>query len=268
MIKLTRLEAVTEAHPRIALGQFDGVHLGHRVVIGHGRTVVSFDPHPQAVLAPQRPPVLLSPLPRKLELLERAGVAELVVVPFDRERAAQSPAAFIEEVLIDRLGAEEVSVGANFRFGHRARGNVAMLEADPRFATRALPLIEVEGETVSSSRIRRLVAEGDVPGAARLLGSAVEVRGTVLDADGEVQQLRFSPTSPLPPRGTYHCTHGSRGGQRGSLRVFGTDPGGPLTGELSGFDVAAGEEIALELVNEPRAPAAYAARRRAFAPHM
>lgn len=272
MTKLTRLEAVETAHPRIALGQFDGIHLGHRVVIGHGRTVVSFDPHPQAVLAPQRPPILLSPLPRKLELLERVGVAELVVIPFDRARAAQSPAAFIEEVLIDRLGVEEVSVGANFRFGHRARGNVAMLEADPRFATAALPLIEVAGETVSSTRIRRLVAEGDVPGAARLLGSPVEVRGTVLDSDGETLQLRFSPTSPLPPRGSYHCTPctpSARDGQRAALRIVGEDLGGPLSGELRGLGAAAvGEEIALELVNEPRAPAAYAARRRAFAPHM
>lgn len=265
MTKLTRLEATEGKHRRIALGQFDGVHLGHRVVIGHDRTVVSFDPHPQSVLVPQNPPLLLSSLPRKLELLDRIGVAEMVIIPFDRERASQSPASFIEEILIDALGAEEISVGANFRFGHRARGTVAMLEADPRLLVTALPLIEVEGETVSSTRIRRLVAEGDVPGAARLLGSSVELRGSVLEASAESLYLQFSATSPLPPPGTYHCT---RLGQRGALRIDAEGRGNESAGELRGFTGVVGEPISLELVNEPRAPAAYAARRRTFAPHM
>lgn len=262
---VTRLESVDRAHPRIALGQFDGIHLGHRIVIGHGRTVVCFDPHPQAVLAPHRPLVLLTSMPRKLRLLEMAGAENVVLIPFNRERASQSPASFIEDTLLGQLGVEELSVGANFRFGHRARGNVALLQADRRFTTRVVPLIEVNGQTVSSSRIRRLIAEGDIPGAASLLGSSVEIRGEVAGSDGGTSTLRLHADSPVPPRGRYRCSLGSLAGD---LRVSRETDGGLPIAELAGIRVEPGTEIALELVSEPRAPVAYAARRRSFAPHM
>lgn len=230
--------------------------------------MLSFEPHPQMVLAPDRPPRLLSSLARKVELLAAIGVRELVLVRFDRDRARQSPEEFITEVLVDRLRVEEVAVGENFRFGHRARGDTELLAADVRFTTSVAPLLHALGEPVSSTRIRRLVAEGDIPTAARLLGSPVHLRGTVSAgraADGEAT-VRFSRDSVLPPRARYRCTCAAGDGV---LRVVRGDRD-PLAieGRLRGVAVSEGDALELRLLSEARAPGAYAARRRAVAPHM
>jgi riboflavin kinase/FMN adenylyltransferase len=196
-----RIIPLSEAQPRprrIAVGEFDGVHLGHREVIRGSDTVVTFEPHPLAVIRPEAAPRLLTSLEVKAELIAALGVAELVVVPFHQGFARQSPEEFVSEVLVGRLGATHVSVGENFRFGHRARGDSALLAADPRFATRVVPMVEQDGEIVSSSRIRALVAAGEVDAAARLLGAPFRMRGEVVAGDRRGRTLGF-PTANLVP---------------------------------------------------------------------
>ena len=190
-VQITKLKDATARPRRIAVGMFDGVHLGHREVIGDSDSVLTFDPHPSAVIAPQHTPRLLTPLPLKAELIAELGVEELIVIEFDRDFAAQEASRFIDEVLVTALDAQRVSVGENFRFGHKAQGDPALLTADPRFQTRVVPLLEVGEEVVSSSHIRGLVAAGDVAGAARLLGGPFELRGVVvevhiIDFDGDL----------------------------------------------------------------------------------
>ncbi|HEX4035970.1 MAG TPA: bifunctional riboflavin kinase/FMN adenylyltransferase, partial [Solirubrobacteraceae bacterium] len=173
-----RLIELDEASPgegrAIAVGTFDGVHVGHRDVIAGADTVVTFEPHPVAVIAPAHMPRLLTPLPVKADIIASLGVAELIVIGFDEAFAARGAEQFVDEVLVARLGARAVSVGENFRFGAGARGDAALLAADERFETRVVPLRSVDGEIVSSSRIRSLIAAGEVARAAVLLGGAFE----------------------------------------------------------------------------------------------
>jgi riboflavin kinase/FMN adenylyltransferase len=184
------------------VGTFDGVHLGHREVIRGSDTVLTFEPHPLAVIAPEAAPPLLTTLERKAELLEGIGVDELVVIPFDKDFAAHTAQEFIDEVLVGKLGATHVSVGENFRFGHKAQGDTAMLEADGRFETRVAPLVEIDGEVVSSSHIRGLVLGGAVMYADRLLGAPFVVQGEVVHGDKRGRELGF-PTANLVPRSGY-----------------------------------------------------------------
>ncbi len=183
---------------RVAVGEFDGVHLGHREVIVGNDTVLTFEPHPLAVIRPEAAPKLLTSLEVKVELVAGLGVEELVVIPFDERFAAQSPQEFIDQVLIGRLGATHVSVGENFRFGNGAAGGTDMLETDPRFQTRVVELVEVEGEVVSSSHIRALVLAGDVEHAGRFLGAPFQLRGEVVAGDRRGRKLGF-PTANIVP---------------------------------------------------------------------
>lgn len=192
------LSDVTPRPRRVAVGEFDGVHLGHREVIAGSDTVLTFEPHPLAVTRPEATPRLLTSLETKIELVAALGVSELVVIPFDESFAAQSPQAFIDDVLLGRLGATHVSVGENFRFGHRAQGDTELLAADGRFVTRVVELVEADGEIVSSSHIRGLVLAGDVAAAARFLGGPFIVRGEVVTGDQRGRTLGF-PTANLVP---------------------------------------------------------------------
>ena len=201
-MKVTQLPDVEPRARRVAVGTFDGVHLGHREVIRGSDTVLTFEPHPLAVIAPEAAPPLLTTLERKAELLEGIGVDELVVIPFDKDFAAHTAQEFIDEVLVGKLGATHVSVGENFRFGHKAQGDTAMLEADGRFETRVAPLVEIDGEVVSSSHIRGLVLGGAVMYADRLLGAPFVVQGEVLHGDKRGRDLGF-PTANLVPRSGY-----------------------------------------------------------------
>jgi len=188
-----------EPHPRrVAVGEFDGVHLGHRQVIEGSDTVLTFEPHPLQVVRPEAAPRLLTSLEVKAELISELGVQELVVIPFDKGFAAQSPQEFIDEILVGRLAATAVSVGENFRFGHRAAGDPEALQADPRFDTRVVPLVEVDGEVVSSSHIRALVTAGEVDLAAKMLGAPFQMRGEVVSGDRRGRTLGF-PTANLVP---------------------------------------------------------------------
>jgi riboflavin kinase/FMN adenylyltransferase len=166
--------------------------------------VLTFDPHPTAVVAPQHTPRLLTPLPVKAELVAGLGVRELIVIPFDEPFSKRSAREFVDEVLVGALAAKHVSVGENFRFGNRAQGDPPMLQADGRFQTRVVALLEVEGEIVSSSHIRGLVAAGEVEGAQRFLGRCFQLRGEVVHGDERGRELGF-PTANLIPDEALAC---------------------------------------------------------------
>jgi riboflavin kinase/FMN adenylyltransferase len=202
-----------EPRPRhVAVGEFDGVHLGHREVIAGADTVLTFEPHPRAVVAPDAAPKLLTSLAVKSDLIAGLGVRELVVIPFDRSFAAQGPQEFVDSVLVERLGAQRVSVGENFRFGHKATGDADLLRRQDAFEARVVPLVEVDGEIVSSTHIRGLVVAGELEKANRFLGSPFQLRGSVVHGDERGRELGY-PTANLVPdnalvypgNGVYAC---------------------------------------------------------------
>jgi riboflavin kinase/FMN adenylyltransferase len=197
-MKVTFLPDVEPRPRKVAIGEFDGVHLGHRAVIEGSDTVLTFEPHPLAVVRPEAAPKLLTSLERKAELIAQLGVEELVVIPFDAAFAQRSAEEFVERILTEQLRATHVSVGENFRFGHAAKGDTALLDAAPGFETRVVPLVEVEGEVVSSSHIRGLVLAGEVEHAAVFLGDALQMRGEVASGDRRGRELGF-PTANLVP---------------------------------------------------------------------
>jgi riboflavin kinase/FMN adenylyltransferase len=197
-VRVTPLPEAQNRPRRLAVGTFDGVHLGHREVIRGSDTVLTFDPHPLAVINPDALPKLLDSFPIKRDLIAGLGVEELVVIPFDREFAARSHERFVEEVLIGTLGAAHVSVGENFRFGKGAKGDVDYLRSRPEFETRVVPLVEVAGEAVSSSHIRGLVAAGEVDQATEFLGGPFLLEGAVVRGDGRGRRLGF-PTANIVP---------------------------------------------------------------------
>jgi len=196
-----QVTSLPDAEPRprhVAIGTFDGVHLGHQAVIDDADTVLTFDPHPLEVLHPAALPKLIMPFTVKRDVIDGLGVAELVVIPFDAEFAHRDAEDFIEHVLVERLGATKVSVGENFRFGAKAKGDPEMLRAREEFETRVVPLVEVDGETVSSTRIRALVAAGDMEGAQHCLGAPFMVEGEVVKGDQRGRELGF-PTANFVP---------------------------------------------------------------------
>jgi riboflavin kinase / FMN adenylyltransferase len=203
-MKVSQLSEVSPGSaPRsVAIGTFDGVHLGHREVIRGADTVLTFDPHPLAVIHPEATPKLIAPFPVKRDLLASLGVKEMVVIPFDRGFSEQTAEEFVQEILIERLGATQVSVGENFRFGQGAKGTADLLHSHSEFETRVVPLVEVAGETVSSSHIRGLVAAGDVAQAAEFLGEPFLFEGEVVNGDRRGRELGV-PTANLVPDDAY-----------------------------------------------------------------
>jgi riboflavin kinase/FMN adenylyltransferase len=246
-MKVTRLPDLERGSDsrHVAIGSFDGVHLGHREVIGGADTVLTFEPHPLAVIRPESAPKLIYPFEVKRDLLEQVGVAETVVIPFDRGFAEQSAEEFVQAVLIDGLGANRVSVGQNFRFGKDARGDAAMLQAHDEFETRVVPLVEIGGETVSSSRIRGLIADGDVARAGELLGEPYLFEGEVVTGDRRGRELGI-PTANIVPDDAYVSpAHGIyaavANGYATAVNVgvrptFETDGGVLVEAHLIGFD--------------------------------
>ena len=194
----------------VTIGAYDGVHLGHRALLadlvaragaaGLSPVVVTFDRHPASVVRPESAPPLLTDLDQKLELLAECGIERTLVVPFDRARADESAEDFVREVLVETLEAKLVVVGEDFHFGNRRRGNVALLRELGREHGFEVVGVRLTGEDlapVSSTRIRSLVAAGDVVGAAALLGRPHEVRGPVVHGDGRgASELGF-PTANL-----------------------------------------------------------------------
>jgi riboflavin kinase/FMN adenylyltransferase len=193
----------------VTIGNFDGVHRGHRTVIGRAReeadraglpvVAVTFDPHPMAVLRPEHAPSIITPLDRRADLLREAGADHVLALAFDMEMAAWTPQHFVDQVLVEALHASVVVVGANFRFGHRAAGDVSMLkEAGERAGFTAVG-VELEGgpQVWSSTYVRTCLAAGDVAGAAEALGHPFAVRGVVVEGDRRGRDLGF-PTANVP----------------------------------------------------------------------
>ncbi|WP_067607298.1 bifunctional riboflavin kinase/FAD synthetase [Nocardiopsis listeri] len=195
-----------------AIGVFDGVHRGHQAIlasaVAHGRdlglpvVVVTFDPHPEHVLR-GRTPSVLTPVDRRVELLREQGADAVCVLPFTKELSSLSPEEFVRRILVDSLGAVAVVVGEDFRFGHRAAGDVAALTRlgeECGFGTDGVKLV-AEGETITSTRIRGLLAEGDVAGAAALLGRPHRVIGEIVHGAARGRELLGFPTAnmDLPP---------------------------------------------------------------------
>jgi riboflavin kinase / FMN adenylyltransferase len=197
-IKVTQLADAEARSRQVAIGVFDGVHVGHRKVIDGADTVLTFEPHPLRVLHPDAAPKLIMPFEIKRDVIEGLGVEELIVISFDDEFSSIAPEDFCSRILVEALGAKSVSVGENFRFGAKAKGDPAMLASHPEFETRVVPLVEVDGETVSSSRIRALVAAGEVDAAMRCLGAPFMVEGKVVEGDRRGRELGF-PTANLVP---------------------------------------------------------------------
>jgi riboflavin kinase / FMN adenylyltransferase len=204
-----------DARPRerhLAVGEFDGVHIGHREVIRGADSVLTFEPHPRAVVAPDSAPKLLTSLEVKADLIADLGVRELIVIPFDGSFAAQTAQEFIDHVLVEQLGARTVSVGENFRFGNRAGGDSDLLRSQDAFATRVAELVELDGEIVSSTHIRGLVTAGEVDVARRFLGAPFQMRGIVAHGDKRGRTLGFptanlvpDPALVVPGHGVYAC---------------------------------------------------------------
>jgi riboflavin kinase / FMN adenylyltransferase len=203
-MKVSQLSEVEPRPRKVAIGTFDGVHLGHREVIRGSDTVLTFDPHPLAVIHPEATPKLIAPFPIKRDLIAELGVEELVVIPFDEGFSQQSPEAFVQEVLLGPLSAHRVSVGENFRFGQGASGTADFLRSHDEFETRVVALVEVAGETVSSSHIRGLIAAGDVKQAGEFLGGPFLFEGEVVTGDRRGRTLGM-PTANLVPDDRYVC---------------------------------------------------------------
>jgi riboflavin kinase/FMN adenylyltransferase len=203
-MKVTQLPDVEPGSgPRsVAIGTFDGVHLGHREVIKGADTVLTFDPHPLSVIHPEASPKLIAPFPVKRDLIESLGVEEMVVIPFDKGFSEQTAEQFVRDVLIDRLGAERVSVGENFRFGKGAKGTPEFLRSHEEFETRVVSLVEVAGETVSSRQIRGLIAAGEIGQAVEFLGGPFLLEGEVVSGDQRGRELGV-PTANLVPDDAY-----------------------------------------------------------------
>ena len=207
-IDVTQLPDAKPRPRRVAIGTFDGVHVGHRQVINGADTVLTFEPHPVKVIAPEAAPKLIMPFTTKRDVIDGLGVDELVVIPFDRAFSKITADEFIERILIATLGATQVSVGENFRFGAKAAGDHRMLAEREEFETRVVPLIEVDGETVSSTRVRALIEVGEVEAAMRCLGAPFLLEGTVIEGDRRGRELGFPTANIVPDDDLVHPGHG------------------------------------------------------------
>lgn len=202
----------------VTIGAYDGLHLGHRTVIseviarardgGHRSGVITFDRHPAEVIRPDSAPRLLTDLQQKLELLAETGVDYVLVVHFDNERAEESAEDFVSEVLVDCLNAKDVVVGEDFHFGHRRRGDVALLEemgSELGFAVHGHPLVASDGhaarddEQVSSTAIRRALHHGRLANANAMLGRPHEMRGPVVRGDRRGTEIGFPTANVAVP---------------------------------------------------------------------
>ena len=259
-MKTTPIDQIESRPRKVALGTFDGVHLGHRAVIGAADTVVTFDPHPVTVVAPDRVPRLLTTIGQKAGLLSELGVRELVVVPFDERTAAMTPQEFVDEILVEALQATEVRVGENFRFGKGAAGDTVLLGQQAGFETTVVPLLERDGRVVSSSWIRELVGEGQVAAASELLGHEFELLGPVVEGEKRGRELGYptanlvpTPGYCLPAHGVYAATATLEGGEEvpaavsiGLRPTFQTELGELIEAYLIDFDGDLyGQELAL-----------------------
>jgi riboflavin kinase / FMN adenylyltransferase len=220
----------------VTIGEFDGVHRGHQRIVGIARqtaadvglpvVVVTFDPHPDEVVRPGSHPALLCTARRRLQLLAGLGVDAVCVIPFTLEFSRLGPDEFVRTVLVDRLHAARVVVGDNFRFGHKAAGDVALLAElgeKYEFAVTGVPLLTENGITVSSTGIRALLADGAVSAAAELLGRPHRVEGVVVRGYERGRSLGFPTANLEPPPNTAIPADGIYAGWLASLDAAGDE---------------------------------------------
>jgi riboflavin kinase/FMN adenylyltransferase len=207
----------------VTLGVFDGVHRGHAALVeatvrwartrGVPAVALTFEPHPAAVLAPDRRPPMLCPLTHRVQKLQRLGIDVVIVQPFTQAFSELSATAFIEQVLVRGLRARAVIVGDDFRFGHRRSGSVRTLRESGAFEVIALPRVrDADGAPISSTRVRELITAGQLEQAHALLGEPYSWVGVVVRGDGRGRGLGYptanlAPIEPLltPPEGVYAC---------------------------------------------------------------
>lgn len=236
----------------LALGNFDGVHRGHRKILDRVRRVASekgatavvmtFDPHPPRIVRPDKAPPLLMTTAQRLEAIAAAGVQGIAIVRFTPELSRWEPDTFVERVLVDWLRVSEVWVGANFLFGHDRAGNFSRLRAlggRHGFKAEKIDPIRYKDFVVSSTRIRRLIGEGRVDEAGALLGHQYFIDGTVVTGDARGRTIGF-PTANLttenellPPRGVYATTTTIEGVVRASVTNVGVRPTVDDSGRMS-----------------------------------
>jgi riboflavin kinase/FMN adenylyltransferase len=227
----------------LAIGFFDGVHLGHQQIIRqtitdarqHGAIslVITFDQHPNTVVAPARVPPLIYPLPQKLRAIESLGPEALLLIRFDKAFSEKTGDEFIRELARAWSGIQSVCVGANFVFGHKRGGNVqllAKLGAELKFSVHGMAAVSLDGEPVSSTRIRRAIRAGELDLAGQMLGRAYSITGAVTRGDQLGRQLGF-PTAnldasalALPPKGVYAVHAIARGHTERAVLNIGTRP--------------------------------------------
>lgn len=227
----------------VAVGVFDGYHLGHQALVralllarraGERTAIVTFADHPLRHLQPDRVPPQIATLAERINAFARAGVDEAFVLPFDERIASLSPQAFLDDLLLEKLGARVLAVGANFRFGAGRAGDVAFarahLEAQGREAI-GVPNALLDGERISSTRVRAAIAAGDLALADRLLGLPFTVRGPVAFGAGRGHDLGFPtanvsvpPEKMLPPDGVYAIVGRHDGRDYPGLVSIGTNP--------------------------------------------
>jgi riboflavin kinase/FMN adenylyltransferase len=208
--------------PIMTIGNFDGVHLGHQMIfrtlchrareIGGTSLVLTFDPHPLKVLAPERCPVLITPTAKKLSIIQGCGLDVIVCLPFTQVLADLTPEAFVEDVLVGTIGIREIYVGYNFAFGKGRQGSIALLKELGQyhgFLVHIMEPIAMDGRVVSSSMIRQWIQQGSVDEAALLLGRFYSIMGTVVEGYQKGRELGF-PTANvrstyelIPSRGVY-----------------------------------------------------------------
>lgn len=256
----------------VTIGSFDGVHRGHQLIINRvvelareldaRSVVVTFDPHPSEVVRPGSHPPLLAPQPRRAELVEQLGVDAVLVLPFTAEFSKESPEYFVQSVLVDALHAKAVVEGPNFRFGHRAAGDVRLLaelgrDADFTVEVRDLQVRGTagDGEPFSSSLCRRLVAAGDMAGVAEILGRPHRVEGEVVRGAQRGRELGYPtanvdtvPYSAIPADGVYAGWLTADGERMPAAISVGTNP--TFDGTARTVEAYAIDRIGLDLYGQ------------------
>lgn len=228
----------------VSIGAFDGLHIGHRQIlqamIGHAaasglpHVVMTFDPHPLAVLRPDQPVPLLTDLDQKLQLLERLQVKHCLVLQFDHHFAAMSPSQFIDEVLVGTLQIRDIFVGYNFTFGRHGAGTPALLQEYGQrhgFQTHVFDAIRCNEQVISSTAIRHLISAGDLRTAAMYLGRPYRIAGPVVHGAARGRTIGFptanvhlAPSLALPPLGVYAVRARVRGQTYGGAANLGVRP--------------------------------------------
>ena len=202
----------------VAIGIFDGVHAGHQQIISTAKhigevTVITFDPHPTSVFAPERTPTQLLPLADRIKFLKQAGVKNVEVISFTKEFSQLTPDQFIEDILVGRFAAEHVVIGENFNFGYKGEGTPKYLsEVGPKygFGVSIVKLQEDRGSSISSSRIRNLVIDGEIERANELLTRSFYLVGPVIHGEKRGREIGYptaniglAPLATIPADGVY-----------------------------------------------------------------